>query len=737
MDAKCRNTAVRDCIIDTGAELNCVSLEFARAHDLTVIASHQRIKGADGHLISNAGSTQFSLDIDDDTFCIDAVVLEDLTFSVILGMEFCDRHVQSIDFETRTVLLTTARDNSSELQLAHDITIPTAHCATVRVRSNLHLKTDAFVYSNDMIRARTRVHLGRGIARFINSSAYVEVANLTGRTVSIRAGTIIGHYMTVNESEASALLNIEIAAPCDNAKHRDETTTHDNDRATFLKVINWNAESLTKEEARRVEEMLWRNRAVFSGKNTPIPRAKGVEHTIDTGDASPVNVPLRRRAPPHRKVTDDQIEDMLRKDIIRPSRSPWSSGVTMQPKKDGTLRFCIDYRMLNARTKRDVYPLPRIDDALAALHGNAFFTTLDAKCGYWQIPMAEADKCKTAFAVDGGLYEMNVMPFGLTNAPATYQRFMDSVLSGLKWQCLICYLDDVIVFGPDFETHLRDVETVLQRFKEANMQLSSGKCSFFRSELTYLGHIVSQEGLRPDPLKVKAMLELAVPRTKQQLQSALGAFNYYRRFIPSYATIAAPLYLVSGTHSTFEWGDAQTTAYNEIRRALATQPLLYHPDWSRPFVLQTDGSLAGIGCALIQRQGDIDMPITYLSRSLHPNERNWTIREIEGLAVVWSCDLLRPYLIGKEFIIETDHASLQWIMQAQAPARLVRWAMRLNEFEFTIKHRKGKLNVLADPLSRLPLQDGTFERDVDCLPDNAIHALHRVRPAIGDRKSVV
>jgi hypothetical protein len=211
-------------------------------------------------------------------------------------------------------------------------------------------------------------------------------------------------------------------------------------------------------------------------------------------------------------------------------------------KKDGKQRFCIDFRKLNAITTRDVYPIPRIEDCLNALGGNSFFSSFDLFSGFWQIGIDDTDKKKTAFIVDSGLYEFNVMPFGLTNAPATFQRYMDMVLAGLKWTCLLVYLDDICVFSKNLNDHLYKLAEVFQRIQNHNLKMNPAKCQILQQQFTYLGHVITKEGIRADPKKVAAILKMPTPRTLKQLRSFLGLCNYYRKFIQSYNTICAPLY---------------------------------------------------------------------------------------------------------------------------------------------------------------------------------------------------
>ena len=282
---------------------------------------------------------------------------------------------------------------------------------------------------------------------------------------------------------------------------------------------------------------------MFSTGDTDLGRTNRVEHQINLSDPIPFKE-RHHRIPPH--LYDEvkrHIQDMLEADVIRESVSPFASPVVLVRKKDGKLRFCVDYRKLNSRTIKDSHPLPRIDETLDSLAGAKYFSSLDLKAGYWQVEVAEADKAKTAFTAGPlGFYEFNVMPFGLVNAPATFQRLMQATLGDLHLNQCLLYLDDIIVFSKTFDDHLTNLERVFQRLKDANLKLKPSKCSFLHQEVKYLGHLVSRDGIRPDPDKISALMKWPAPTSVKEVRQFLGFAGFYRKFVKDFAKVARPLH---------------------------------------------------------------------------------------------------------------------------------------------------------------------------------------------------
>ena len=441
---------------------------------------------------------------------------------------------------------------------------------------------------------------------------------------------------------------------------------------------------------------------VFSRGEHDVGLTQEVSHDIPVFPGTiPIKQPPHRLGPEKEEEVRKQVDGLLKRGLIEPASGAWSSPVVLVRKKDGTWRFCVDYRRLNAVTQYDAYPLPRIDESLDALSGSHYFSTLDLVSGYWQVPLSEDAREKSAFTTRNGLWRWKVLPFGLTSAPATFQRLMEKVLHGLHWKTLLLYLDDIIVISPDFDSHLERLEEVLKRLRRANLKLKPSKCELFRDEVRYLGHVVSSQGVSTDPEKVEAVSSWDPPTSVKDLQSFLGLAGYYRQYIPDFSTIAKPLSKLTSKETEWAWTEECAKAFQLLKDKLVEAPVLGYPDPALPYILDTDASAVGVGAVLSQVQEGVERVIGYYSKTLSPPERNYCVTRRELLAVVKAVGHFRPYLYGRRFKLRTDHASLLWLCRRKEPSHQVaRWLKILSEFQYQIEHRQGVRHGNADGLSR-------------------------------------
>jgi hypothetical protein len=443
---------------------------------------------------------------------------------------------------------------------------------------------------------------------------------------------------------------------------------------------------------------------ICAKSQTQIGRTNVIKHKIITKDAIPISQPPYRCNPKHRNFLQEEINRMEKQGLIRKSASPWASPVVIVDKKGGDKRLCVDYRKLNAVTKADAYPLPRIDDMLESFSNATWFTTLDLASGYWQVAMEPADIEKTAFITPFGLYEFLVMPFGLAYAPGTFQRLMNRILQEYLGKFVAVYLDDVIIYSKGtLEQHLDHLRQVFETLRRANLKIKLKKCYFCFPNIHFLGHVVGREGIRPDPVKIEKIRNFPIPTNLTQLRSALGLFSYYRKFIKDFSKIAKPMLLLLKKETPFQWTDKQQRAFDYLKERLIQAPILTYPDFEQPFIIHTDASGTGLGAVLSQiREDGKEHVVAYASRSLNKAECNYPITDQECLAIVWAIKYYQHYLGLRPFTIVTDHAALKWLKTSKLPkGRRARWIMELQQYDFKIQHRAGKANSNADALSRM------------------------------------
>ena len=433
-------------------------------------------------------------------------------------------------------------------------------------------------------------------------------------------------------------------------------------------------------------------------KPTNLPPPRAYDHSIPLfPDAVPFNSRPYRYSPMHKDEIERQIKELLTAGLITHSSSPFASPVLLVQKKDGSWRFCVDYRKLNDLTIKNRFPLPIIEEILDELFGSQFFSKLDMTSGYHQIRMLPADEYKTAFKTHHGHFQFRVMPFGLTNAPATFQCIMNEVLQPFLRKFVLVFLDDILVYSATLEDHLAHLRAVLAQLRQHQFYLKASKCSFGQSHIEYLGHVISHKGVATDASKTTAMLHWPIPTTVTELRGFLGLTGYYRRFVHHYGIIARPLTNLL-KKKQFQWTPQATLAFEALKKAMSETPVLALPNFAIPFIVETDACATGVGAVLMQE----NKPIAFLSKALGPTHQHLSIYEKEFLALIMAIEKWRSYLQRQEFIIRTDHKSLSYLTEQNLQSDLQRKAMtRLMGLHFKVVYRKGKENVAADALSRV------------------------------------
>lgn len=579
------------------------------------------------------------------------------------------------------------------------------------------------VKSNVLVEPAAGANLPKGLlvahvlAKTDCGKVTVRMVNLSKKPVRIAPRSRVASVFKAKEVIAKDVLEFEEDNGVLHVKElkKDEIQADKNLSMRSPVPVEINDEGLTPAQFERLAELLSKHREVFSKDDQDYGYTTAVVHDIATGEAPPIKQRHRRIPPQIFQEVKRHVQNLVLQGILKESSSPWASPAVIVMKKDGSVCFCCDYRKLNQVTYKDAYPLPRVDESLDALGNARLFSTLDLTAGYFQVAVSEKDREKTAVTTPFGLFEWTRMPFGLCNAPATFQRLMGAVLGDLAFEILLVYLDDVIIFSRDFETHCERLELVFDRLRQHGLKLKPSKCFLLRPEVKFLGHLISAEGIKVDDEKVKALDTWPVPRNVKEVRQVLGFMSYYRRFVPRFAQIAKPLHaLVSGgktskSSATFTWSQECQTALDRLKGHLTSPPILAYPDFSKPFRLTTDGSLHGLGAILSQKHEGIERVVAYASRGLRgseKNDKNYSAFKLELLALKWAItEKFREYLMYSKFTVITDHNPLRYLYSANLGAVEQRWVAQLAEYDFEVCYKPGRHNTNADALSRIPSRE--------------------------------
>ena len=567
--------------------------------------------------------------------------------------------------------------------------------------------------SSQKVKVPVNVKNGIGLLNYINFGNAEMPESLVKITDSYALTIITNPRENPIKIQFFEPLDVELLEETEiNFVEKMETDTEIDDYIDKLQkqnLKNLRLSHCNTEEYKAIRNLCYEYRDIFYCDGTPLTFTNQVKHSINVTNETPIFTKSYRYPEIHKKEVKTQIEKMLNDGIIQHSNSPWSSPIWVVPKKlDASgmrkWRIVCDFRKLNDVTIDDRFPLPNIADILDKLGKAQYFTTLDLANGFHQIEMNPADVPKTAFSTDTGHYEYKRMPFGLKNAPATFQRVMNNVLRGYQNETCLVYLDDIIIFSTSLQEHIQRLKAIFDRLRQSNFKIQLDKSEFLHKEVDYLGHKITKDGVKPNPDKIDAVKNFPLPTSQKQIKSFLGLAGYYRRFIKNFAKISKPLTLCLKKGAKLEHSPNFLQSFNHLKDLLINAPILKYPDFTEPFVLTTDASNVALGAVLSQSSPPNDHPVAYASRTLNETEQKYSTIEKELLAIVWACKYFRPYLYGRKFQIYTDHRPLVWLFNLKEPnSKLVRWRLKLEEFDYTIIYKSGRQNTNADALSRIQL----------------------------------
>ncbi|XP_046141954.1 uncharacterized protein LOC123987841 [Osmia bicornis bicornis] len=568
------------------------------------------------------------------------------------------------------------------------ITIPSRTRTTIPIKIENTKETTGFIPKIDI---HPQLYMGNAVVTNRTGIAFLHATNVSSEEIKIEMPTV--------QLEPYEEIKIE---------EEEETLSDSTKRITTL-FTSLRLEHLNKEEKSSIKNLISNNADRFYLNEDELGATNKIFHRIITTDEAPVNIKQYRYPQALKEEVNKQVNELLEKDIIEHSSSPYNSPIWIVPKKEDTQgnkswRLVIDFRKLNEKTISDAYPLPNIVDILDQLGSAKYFSIFDLKSSFHQIPMHPDDKHKTAFSTPFGHFQFKRMPFGLKNAAGSFQRLMNNVLDGLQGVEAFVYIDDIVIYASSIEEHETKFNRLMARLREANLYLQPEKCELLKKEVAYLGHIITEDGVKPDPKKIEAVKEFPVPKTVKNIRQFLGLCGYYRRFIKNFSKIAKPLSDLTKKEQKFEWTQQQQQAFIILRDKLCEEPILQYPDFTKPFNITTDASGIAVGAVLSQGEIGKDQPVSYTSRVLNKAETQYSATERELLAVIYAVTHFRPYIYGRKFYLITDHKPLTWLHNLTDPAsRLMRWKLKLSEYDYEIKYKPGKQNINADALSRNPI----------------------------------
>ncbi|CAF4388613.1 unnamed protein product [Rotaria sp. Silwood2] len=711
-------------MIDTGATRSFITqgalhkLHHSSIQPCTFVAHL-----GDGHTtLKILGEVQLLLKFNQTFTSLNVLIVKTLNTDFILGGDWCTQNAAQINYDINQVSIRSSTGRtiipydksidylSLDVKLINSIKIPPRESCAVQAKVELSSADTVYFHPDLDAELEQSIRLSPSLLHIEDYTTYLEIYNPHEYTQTLPINTHLGrvthvphHVLSFELSDAVNNFSSPFYPPVINSIEPQLVPS------TSPGIIDKLIDHITNpHEQNHIRIILERHMKVFdisqvTQATTPI------QHTINTGDSLPISSRPYSRTIQQRSDLQHEIHQMLQADQIHPSNSPWSSPVIIHKRKDGGIRFLVDYRKLNAVTKKDSFPQPTTEELLNRLGGCKFYTKLDLKSGYFQIPIHETDKEKTAFITQDGLWEFNVLPQGIMNGPPTFQRIMHNLLRYGRWDYVLVYLDDILIFSTNFAEHIQHLNEILSVLEKANFQVNPDKCSIAVREIDFLSHTINEQFIKPNGEKIKAITDLPAPTTLKEANEFLGKINWYRKFIPNFAHIAAPLHKVTNKPKArrheFFWGLEQQAAFNEFKHILTTYPLfLEFPDLSTSFVLTTDASDIGIG-GILRQDTPHGTKINYFkSRMLNDIERRYDTFEKEALAIYWCLTELRSYIGDSDIVVETDHKPLENFHKKQINnKRVMNWLFKLQDILpqiVAVKYRKGANNTAADYISR-------------------------------------
>ena len=722
------NSVNVESIVDTASDVSIISRKAFEKTGLEKDSEMPQVnlRMANGTVSPAKQQATTTINIGNSSYDVCLIVVEDFPHDVLLGLDFILCYDTSINSREGEVWIGEScfqlpnpkfrKQHQNLCRNLERIRIPARSEIVLPIRCSKR-NSGIYLVEGTEICDGMGISVAATLSEVSDRHLLARVANITANEIILEKGTVlckcekvvfekdVGKESTnVSEKDADGLSEV-MQVENDNLYSDVVAPKTRSFKTTELDI----GKTLDKEQRKRVEKLIEKFDVIMSKHESDVGRTDLLKHRIETGDAQPIHDRPYRISFSERKAVRNLVEEYIEAGLIRESTSPWACPIVLVKKKDGTMRFCCDWRKLNKVTKRDAMPLPLINDMIDRLAKAKFFSKLDFTSGYYQVELDENAIEKSAFVTPDGHFEWLVMGMGLTNAPATFQRLMYKVLGGLLWTTSMAYMDDLVVYSETFDEHIDALSEVFSRIRDAKLKIKPPKCSFAKTGIHYLGFIISSKGVQCDPAITEKVQSFSPPISKKDVRSFLGLTSYYRRFILDYAFIAKPLHDLTKDDVKFVFEKKHEKAFEMLKEALVSPPVLAFPDFEKPFIISTDASGIGVGCVLKQLdENKRERVIAYASRVLRPEEQRYSTFKREFLGLRYATIIFRPYLYGAKFTVFTDHQSLQHVKSKKAPnGWMQRWVEDLSEFDFDVVYKTGKTNTDADTLSRYGMETGT------------------------------
>lgn len=724
-------------LLDTGSNLSIASSSIIDPEKLNKLQpTGILITSANGTNIPVLGKTNITIEIENTNFKIPVTVVRNITSNIILGNDFLTGHNAVIDFKNKIIKLDNDKNtitvkiqqkwlNTLNLMISNnetliikttkDIIIPHGQKTQVSINIPLSRTTASQIDNNIHLLNNKHCHViwdNKNNPQFQTAT----ILNKGKHNIHLLKNTILGQLTNQKRiTETHALQN----------NNENTTLSHQlTDNAGNPIDIN---PDLTEDEMKKAKSLISKYIHLFATNEVDFKESKLEPYTFKVMDETPVTHPPYRLPIAQRQELDRQINELQKAGIIKESQSPYSSPAFLVSKKDGGYRLVVDYRRLNDKIIPDKYPLPLIQTIFDSLENSTYFSTLDISQAFFQQKLTEDCQQKVAFITYRGQFSFTRLPFGLKTSPNAFQRAINKAFNDLLYSSIVIYLDDILSFAPDFEKQYVSLEKTLQRIEATGLTLKTSKCHLFYTSIKLLGHIISKDGIKPNDENLEAVKNFPVPKRVKDVRAFLGLSGFYRKFIENYAQIAKPLTELTKKEceqQPFIWNDMHNAAFEELKARLIAKPVLIHFQNDNEVSLFTDASFDGISGVLSQPdENGKTHPVAYVSRKLTKSERHWAVAEIEMLAITYSINYFRQYLIGRNFTVHTDHKSLEYYKNWKHPStRISKLLLKLTEFTFTIKYTPGcKMNV-PDALSRYPT-----DKDISDLTENENFSIFKIQ----------